>query len=95
MKTIHFVYTKSGMTVLIVSKGLRQSMIMFGVIAQMIMASPILRRSVVRYTRTQIEFKNQSKIVALPCSQNGFNLRGYTADMVIMDEAAFRGATLA
>ena len=89
VKTIHFVYTHANMTVLIVSKGLRQSMIMFGVMAQMIMTSPILRRSVVRYTRTQIEFKNGSKIIALPCSQNGFNLRGYTADMVIMDEAAF------
>lgn len=89
VKTIHFVYTHSDMTVLIVSKGLRQSMIMFGVIAQMIMTNTILKRSVVRYTRTQIEFRNGSKIIALPCSQNGFNLRGYTADMVIMDEAAF------
>jgi len=90
VKVTHFVYTRPGATVLIISKGLRQSMIMFGVMANMIMSTPILRRSVIRYTRTQIELKNGSKIVALPCSQNGFNLRGYTADMVIMDEAAFR-----
>jgi len=89
MKTIHFIYTHPGVTVLIVSKGLRQSMIMFGVIANMIMSTSILRRSVIRNTRTQIEIKNRSIIVALPCSQSGFNLRGYTADMVIMDEAAF------
>jgi len=40
-------------------------------------------------TRTMIELKNGSKIIALPCGPDGATLRGYTADLVVMDEAAF------
>jgi len=36
-----------------------------------------------------IELKNGSKIIALPCGPDGATLRGYTADLVVMDEAAF------
>ena len=88
-KAVHFAFTNPKTTTLVVSRGLRQSMIMFQRIIDFIMASPVLRRSVIRQTRTLIVLKNGAKIVALPCSQNGANLRGYTADMVIMDEAAF------
>jgi len=89
LKVIHFVYTNPNVTVLIVSKGLRQSIIMFSVITNFILGNPILRRSVTRYTRTQIFLKNGSRVIALPCSQDGANLRGHTAHMVVMDEAAF------
>jgi phage FluMu gp28-like protein len=34
-------------------------------------------------------FANGSEIVALPCGRDGSTLRGYTADMVILDEANF------
>jgi len=40
-------------------------------------------------TRTKIRFANGSEIVALPCGRDGSTLRGYTADMVILDEANF------
>ena len=40
-------------------------------------------------TRTKIRFANLSEIVALPCGRDGATLRGYTADMVILDEANF------
>jgi phage FluMu gp28-like protein len=36
-----------------------------------------------------IELRNGSKIIALPCGPDGATLRGYTADLVVMDEAAF------
>jgi len=36
-----------------------------------------------------IELKNGSKIIALPCGPDRATLRGYTADLVVMDEAAF------
>jgi len=86
---IHFAFTHEGITLLIVSRGLRQSMLMFKVISNFIWGSPILRRSVERSTQVEIRLKNGSRIIALPCSADGNNLRGHTADMVIMDEAAF------
>lgn len=84
---IHYAVTHPSTTTLIVSPSLRQSMIMFSRIEGFIYASKILRKSIVRKTRTIVQFSNGAQIVALPCSEN--LLRGYTAHVVICDEAAF------
>lgn len=89
VKVLHFAFTNAGTTTLIVSRGLRQSMIMFGVIEGFIKANAVLLGSVVRSTRTMIQLSNGSRIIALPCGPDGASLRGYTADLVVMDEAAF------
>jgi phage FluMu gp28-like protein len=47
----------------------------------------ILSQGVAKQTRTTIQLLNNSAVVALPCSEN--LLRGYTADLIICDEAAF------
>lgn len=86
-KALHFALSNPDTTTLIVSPSLRQSMIMFGRIESFIYRSKILTRSIVRKTRTIIQFSNGAMIVALPCSEH--LLRGYTAHLVICDEAAF------
>ena len=86
IKAIHFVFCHSNITVLITSPSRRQSMIMFSKIASFVFRT-ILRKSVVRSTQTTIQLSNGSEIIALPCSEH--LLRGYTAHMVIVDEAAF------
>ena len=87
MKAIYFTYTNPDVTVLITAPSLRQSMIMFDRIATFVYSSARLRNKVVRATRTLIHFENGSRIIALPCSEN--LLRGYTANMVICDEASW------
>jgi len=87
IKAIHFAYSQPDTTVLITSPSLRQSMIMFDRILSFIYRSSILVKSVVRKTRTTIQLSTGSMIVALPCSEN--LLRGYTAHLIICDEAAF------
>jgi len=89
VKVIHFAFTNANTTTLIVSRGLRQSMIMFGVIERLVTSHPVLRQSVLKSTRTLIQLRNGSQIVALPCGPDGASLRGYTASLVVMDEAAF------
>jgi phage FluMu gp28-like protein len=89
VKVIHFAFTNAKTTTLIVSRGLRQSMLMFSIIEHYITANPMLRKSVLKSTRTMIQLRNGSQIVALPCGPDGATLRGYTADLVVMDEAAF------
>jgi phage FluMu gp28-like protein len=89
VKVTHFAFTNSSTTTLIVSRGLRQSMIMFGVIENLVTSHPMLRKSVVKSTRTLIQLRNGSQIIALPCGPDGASLRGYTADLAVMDEAAF------
>lgn len=87
MRAIHFAYTNPGVTVLITAPSLRQSMIMFDRISMFISGTVVLKNHVVRSTRTVIQLDNRSQIIALPCSENF--LRGYTAHMIVCDEASF------
>jgi hypothetical protein len=74
---------------LIVAPGLRQSMILSDRIQDhLAKLTPQLRRKwIKKQQRTQILFSTQSRIIALPCSEN--LLRGYTAHVIIADEANF------
>jgi phage FluMu gp28-like protein len=74
---------------LIVAPGLRQSMILRDKIHELLDKIPLPRRRAIlrQRLRTTIKFRNGSQIVALPNSEH--LLRGYTANLVICDEAAF------
>ncbi|HKZ94941.1 MAG TPA: terminase family protein [Candidatus Bathyarchaeia archaeon] len=87
VKAIHYAYTNPNTTVLVASPSLRQSIIMLDRIQELIENSLILRQGVAKQTKTEIHLHNNSLIVALPCSED--LLRGYTADHIICDEAAF------
>lgn len=64
-------------------------MIMFGIIERLVMAHRVLQKSVVKSTRTLIQLRNGSQVIALPCGPDGATLRGFTADLAVLDEAAF------
>jgi phage FluMu gp28-like protein len=74
---------------LIVAASLRQSMIMSDRVQDFLASLPKERRLQIieKLQRATIRFKNGSRIVALPNSPQ--LLRGYTANQVICDEAAF------
>ncbi|MEM4273921.1 MAG: terminase family protein [Candidatus Caldarchaeum sp.] len=88
VKAIHFAVTNPGTTSLIVSASLRQSMLMFDKILDFIDSS-VLRRSQTYRSRTRVRFTNRSWIIALPSGRYGSTLRGHTAHLIIIDEAAF------
>jgi phage FluMu gp28-like protein len=89
IKALHFALARNGVRILIVSAGLRQSMILFDKILEMSEAALPARILTTYKTRTKIRFANGSEIVALPCGRDGATLRGFTSDMVILDEANF------
>ena len=89
IKALHFALCNPRTTTLIVSATLRQSMIMFDKIVDLIENNKILANSVKYRSRTRIRFSNGSWIIALPCGRTGSTLRGYTAHLIIFDEAAF------
>ena len=74
---------------LIIAPGLRQSMILSDKIHELLNRVPrkIRRRLIRQQLRTVVRFKNGSQIVALPNSEH--LLRGYTAHLIVVDEAAF------
>jgi len=86
---IHHCAHNSNHLALIVAPGLRQSMILRDKIHELLDKIPLpVRRAILKQRlRTTIKFRNGSQIVALPNSEH--LLRGYTANLVICDEAAF------
>ncbi len=88
-KAIHFAIINHETTTLIVSATLRQSMLMFDTILSFIEKNPLVTTYVTYRSRTRIRFKNGSWVIALPCGATGATLRGHTAHLVILDEAAF------
>ncbi|MDG6996912.1 MAG: phage terminase large subunit [Nitrososphaerota archaeon] len=88
-KALWFAITNPGTTTLIVSSTQRQSSLMFDKILRYVESSYLLEQSIRRKTRTMIRFSNDSEMVALPCGRHGASLRGHTAHLIIVDEAAF------
>ena len=89
IKALHFALANPKTQVLIVSAGLRQSIILFNRILDFIDTSFAVSILLDEKTRTRVRFANRSEIVALPCGREGTTLRGFTADMTILDEASF------
>jgi len=80
--------TTPGTTVLIISPGLRQSMILGDRIRNLLENLPGEYRGLLRQRlKTIFRFRNRSTIIILPNSEH--QLRGFTADLIVADEAAF------
>ena len=88
-KAIWFALTHPKTLTLIVAPSLRQSMILSDKIHDHLANLTAEQRHawIERQQRTVIKFRNGSRIVALPCSEN--LIRGYSANVVIADEANF------
>src|SRR5208337_879698 len=67
IKALHFALAKEHVRILIVSAGLRQSMILFDEILRRIEAAIPAKAMLTYSTRTRVRFANGSEIVALPC----------------------------
>lgn len=77
--------------VLITAKAQRQSMELFNEVKSQMRHSAVSEKQwgVERSTRTEINFDNGSRILSLPVGRDGSNIRGYSSDFLIVDEAAF------
>lgn len=93
---LHKAITQPGSTVLITSNTQRQSSELFHQVKEEIELSklPTSAWQIKRQTKTIIEFENGSRIICLPTGTDGANIRTYTADLVIVDEAAFINRTV-
>ncbi len=84
-KTIHYTLINPSTRALVVSATLRQSLLLF---EKILSFSKYIRSMVRSKTRSRLDLKNNSSIIALPCG-SGSTIRGYTATLLILDEAAF------
>lgn len=86
---LHDATVNDGHEVLIVAPTQRQSSNLFRRVKTMMSESPVDDWGITRKTQTIIEFSNGSRIICLPAGTDGSTIRGYTADYIIVDEAAF------
>lgn len=89
---LHHALTNEDSTVLITAPTQRQSSELFNQVKKEMKDAEAVDADLwgtERETRTVIEFINGSRILCLPTGNNGDNIRGYTAGLVIVDEAAF------
>ena len=73
--------------ILITAPTQSQSKELYEKIRQMSMDNPIILEYITKSTETEMKFKNGSRILSLPCGPEGKSIRGYTADVVIIEEA--------
>lgn len=90
-KALWYAITHSDAEVLLTAKTQRQSMELFRQIKSEIRSSKAEEDEwgIQRETRTEVNFSNNSRIVCLPLGRDGSNIRGYGADLLIVDEAAY------
>lgn len=88
---LHAAVTNPGHQIIITAKAQRQATELFNQIKTEIRKSSQTEDQwgIERSTRTEINFTNGSRIKVLPIGRDGSNIRGYSADMLIVDEAAF------
>ena len=88
---LHYAVTHPGSLVLVTADAMRQSSELFNQLQSEISESGMSddQWGIVRSTQTEIEFEHESRIKVVPTGRNGHKIRGFTADMVIVDEAAF------
>lgn len=87
-----YAVTHTDETVLILAKAKRQAMELFKTVKGEMRGADEMDESewgIPRETRTVVEFDNGSRIVCLPVGRDGSNIRGYSADLLMVDEAAF------
>lgn len=73
--------------ILITAPTQSQSKELYEKIRQMSGDNPIILDYITKSTETEMKFKNGSRILSLPCGPEGKSIRGYTADIVIIEEA--------
>jgi len=87
IKALHFALSHQETLVIVVSKGLRQSIELFDKILDLIDVCLPAKKLQTYGSRTKVRFSSRSEIIALPCGRDGSTLRGLTVDLAIIDEA--------
>ncbi len=82
--------THPGSVVLLIGGAERQARLDMDMIRDLVMSHPILARCIKDLSQTFIRLKppNNARIYVLPAGQEGATIRGYAADIVLVDEAA-------
>jgi phage FluMu gp28-like protein len=88
IKALHLAITKPRQTIVILAPVQRQSSLIFMKIRDCINRVSGLKNYLVQESQTMLQFENESIIYCLPAGNDGAFIRGFAANMIIVDEAA-------
>ena len=90
IKALHFAIFNPNVVVLCISYSERQAGILFGRVKQLLdkVRKSEFKVPIKRETARMVEIGNASEIHTVPAGDDGSGARGYTADIVILDEAS-------
>jgi len=75
--------------IIIVSPSQNQSNELYIKIRSMAADNPMIFKLIVKDTQTEMKFANGSRIISLPSGAEGRTIKGYTADIIILEESGF------
>ena len=73
--------------IIIVAPTQTQSGELYEKIRELAVLNPLINKQIVKDTVTELKFENGSRIISLPSGHDGKTIRGYTADIAIVEEA--------
>ena len=87
--TVLFMTSHPNSRVIVVAPTDRQSGELFEKIRRICEENELPRSWISSRTQRSLKFKNGSNIISLPIGPTGVTIRGFTADLIVMEEAAF------
>jgi hypothetical protein len=88
IKALHRALVRVNQEILIVAPTQRQAKLMFDKIYEFCEHIPFVKEHTKRLTMSDIELDSGSRIHCLPAGHEGMSIRGFSASMIIFDEAA-------
>ena len=73
--------------IIIVAPTQSQSSELYEKIRALAVSNPLINKQIIKDTVTELRFENGSRIISLPSGHDGRTIRGYTADIAIIEEA--------
>ncbi len=77
----------SNVQILIIAPTQSQSKELYEKIRSTLNENEVLKTYLIKSTETEMKFTTGSRIISLPCGPYGDTIRGYTADIVLLEEA--------
>lgn len=74
-------------TIIIIAPTQNQASELYRKIRDLVSTNPAIEAMLVKDTATEMTLTNGSRIIALPCGPDGKTARGYTGDIVVIEEA--------
>ncbi len=89
MYALYMCFVNKNFSIMVVAPTQEQSREMYGKLRKVAEENDLIRFCLKSSSQTELNFHNGSRIRALPCGPEGITIRGFTADIVIMEESGY------